>query len=668
MAILDPVKNFAKTNLDTAGISSVDTTMLVSTGTASLFPDPSVDGAFNGVIYNSTDYTNPSDDPSVEIVRVTGLTGDTFTITRGQEGTSASDHNTAGKVYTFANILTKKMIDDIRTALLTAGGGGGGFTFVDTNAFSGTSPTSFTDLDLSSIIGAKKSIVMLRVSEPSGQVTALTFKTKGETASYNPANGLSVGLSQLYLNSGGADDTSTTFVKTDENGVIQWYGIDARTVTIDVIAYSGVSDGTIISATAGQDLVAGNPVGVSFLEDDTVAIANTTYLEQALGFSPDITDTIQIDTDKIAILYGDGGTNLYVIVGTLDRASMTFTFGTPALVDADLGSTNSIHKLDTNKFAVLYNTTSTEKQVRLVGATVATNTVTLGTSVLLFTSADTIQDGIHSIQNGTDRGVMFTVDNSLNQKVIAYTFSGTTPTAGSAVSVDINNGGSGIGTKFRIALIASDKFVVSSWNKANVCTVSTNTITAGTGVAFTTNSASGSIWCWKIFSPATDVFIVGVNESNNRNLYIATVSGTVPTFGSLYALGSEQQMFGLSSTEVLLDGTNKLTISGTAVVSNTQIYQYTLTGQQVDMKNGTWWGITASGSNLQYFVQGMSQNFIGIIQSNVSLGGTASILIKGKDANQSGLIAGNLYSFSGTSLSLNNSGNVRALSATEVII
>lgn len=127
-------------------------------------------------------------------------------------------------------------------------------------------------------------------------------------------------------------------------------------------------------------------------------------------------------------------------------------------------------------------------------------------------------------------------------------------------------------------------------------------------------------------------------------------------------------MFGLSATEILLDGAEKLTISGTAVVSVSAFYQYTLTGQQVDMLNGTWWGITYNSSNLRYFVTGMSQNFIGIAQNTVALNGTVQVLIKGKDNNQSGLNAGNLYSFSGTTLVLNASGNVRALSATEIII
>lgn len=40
-----------------------------------------------------TNYPDPSDDPYVEIVRVTGISTDTLTVTRAQEGTSASNKN-----------------------------------------------------------------------------------------------------------------------------------------------------------------------------------------------------------------------------------------------------------------------------------------------------------------------------------------------------------------------------------------------------------------------------------------------------------------------------------------------------------------------------------------------------------------------------------------------
>jgi len=115
---LDPVKNFAKATLIN-GISSTDTSLQISDEDASKFPDPSTDGAFNVILWNATDYPDPSDDPDVEIVRVTAKSSSggttTYTITRGQEGTTAKDHNTSGKTYKIVLGITKKMIDDIES-------------------------------------------------------------------------------------------------------------------------------------------------------------------------------------------------------------------------------------------------------------------------------------------------------------------------------------------------------------------------------------------------------------------------------------------------------------------------------------------------------------------------------------------------------------------------
>lgn len=109
---LDPVVNFGKAVVST-GYSSSDTSILLSAGGGSVFPNPSTDGQFNLVWYNATDYSDPSDDPNKEIVRVTNISTDTLTIQRAQEGTSASTKNTAGKVYQVILAPTAKTITDI---------------------------------------------------------------------------------------------------------------------------------------------------------------------------------------------------------------------------------------------------------------------------------------------------------------------------------------------------------------------------------------------------------------------------------------------------------------------------------------------------------------------------------------------------------------------------
>jgi hypothetical protein len=104
---LDPVANFIKLILST-GYGSSDTTIVLTAGGSSL-PSPS----FNMTWWNSTDYSDPSPDPNAEIVRVTGVSGNTLTVARGQEGITATTKNTPGKTYSIMLGITAKMITDI---------------------------------------------------------------------------------------------------------------------------------------------------------------------------------------------------------------------------------------------------------------------------------------------------------------------------------------------------------------------------------------------------------------------------------------------------------------------------------------------------------------------------------------------------------------------------
>lgn len=115
----DPAKNFAIANVST-GYDASATSIVLSTGGAARFPDPGTDGAFNVVWWNSSDYDNPSDDPNREIVRVTGIASETLTITRAQEGTSASTKNAAGKTYKIALVFSKKVYDDLVASIAAA--------------------------------------------------------------------------------------------------------------------------------------------------------------------------------------------------------------------------------------------------------------------------------------------------------------------------------------------------------------------------------------------------------------------------------------------------------------------------------------------------------------------------------------------------------------------
>lgn len=102
--MLDAVANFIKLTVST-GYDSVATSIVLHAGGSSLPAAP-----FNMTWWNSSDFPDPSNDPNVEIVRVTGISGNTLTVLRGQEGISPSTKNTGGKTYTMMLGITAKMI------------------------------------------------------------------------------------------------------------------------------------------------------------------------------------------------------------------------------------------------------------------------------------------------------------------------------------------------------------------------------------------------------------------------------------------------------------------------------------------------------------------------------------------------------------------------------
>lgn len=105
---MDIAKNFSKATVSDGNYDASATSIDLTTGGGDRMPV----APFNLVWWNATDFPDPSDDPSVEIVRVTDVTDDTLTIVRGQEGTAAADHNLAGKTYKVIACLTAKAVNE----------------------------------------------------------------------------------------------------------------------------------------------------------------------------------------------------------------------------------------------------------------------------------------------------------------------------------------------------------------------------------------------------------------------------------------------------------------------------------------------------------------------------------------------------------------------------
>lgn len=108
----DPVKNFGRVTVST-GYDASATSIVLSGSEGAKLPQPTTDGPFNLVWYNSTDYLNPTDDPNREIVRCTARSTDNLTVTRGQEGITATTKNTSAKTYKMILALTKLTYDEL---------------------------------------------------------------------------------------------------------------------------------------------------------------------------------------------------------------------------------------------------------------------------------------------------------------------------------------------------------------------------------------------------------------------------------------------------------------------------------------------------------------------------------------------------------------------------
>src|ERR1700742_4231268 len=102
---LDSVANFVNVQAST-GYSSSVTSIALQSGQGSKLPA----APFNLIWWDSTDYPNPANDPNVEIVRVTAVAGDNLTITRAQEGTTATNKNIGSKTYSLVLGITAAMI------------------------------------------------------------------------------------------------------------------------------------------------------------------------------------------------------------------------------------------------------------------------------------------------------------------------------------------------------------------------------------------------------------------------------------------------------------------------------------------------------------------------------------------------------------------------------
>ena len=107
--------------------------------------------------------------------------------------------------------------------------------FSTTNVFTGTSPTSFTDLDLSSVIGTKQRVVVLKIKN-NGTAASVWFRRNGDTddMSLSLPGSTGPGIEVARVSSGVITTILTT---TDTAGVVEWTTSSGVSMEVSVNAY-----------------------------------------------------------------------------------------------------------------------------------------------------------------------------------------------------------------------------------------------------------------------------------------------------------------------------------------------------------------------------------------------------------------------------------------------
>jgi hypothetical protein len=257
---MDSIKNFAVVVVSTTYNASA-TSIVLTTGHAARLPA----APFNLVWWNNTDYPGVWDDPNKEIVRVTAIASETLTVTRGQEGITATTKSAAGKEYRMMQASTAALFaqlaavdGNLGTATATTPGPDDNSTKVATTAYVQGELTGY-DTDVRTL--TNKTLSGLTIT---GDTTVGTLKFEGTTA----------------------DEFETTFTVVDPTADRTITAPDATGTMALVGGNIGAATATTPAANDNSTLVATTAAlqtELTAYASDTVSFTNKTFNAGATG-------------------------------------------------------------------------------------------------------------------------------------------------------------------------------------------------------------------------------------------------------------------------------------------------------------------------------------------------------------------------------------------------
>ena len=279
---LDPVLNFAKVDVD-GGFAAAATAITLIAGEGAKLPQPSTDGAFNITWWDESVFSDPSDDPNVEIVRVTARVTDVLTVTRAQEGTADTSKNTGGSTYKMVLSPTKKLPNDIQTQIQSG------------------------ELVYAEDAGSNDTYVITLDPDPGVLTTGMVIAFK--------ANTVNTGNATLNVNGLGAKNITKNVDQTLADGDIK---ADQRVVVI----YNGVEFEMISqlgNVTAGGNKLGSTKLGAAATTMTLSGLAAKDTMRFVIGIPGDLSGS-----DRIAIRFNNdsGATQYRYSIARIQSASI----------------------------------------------------------------------------------------------------------------------------------------------------------------------------------------------------------------------------------------------------------------------------------------------------------------------------------------------------------
>ena len=334
------------------------------------------------------------------------------------------------------------------------------------------------------------------------------------------------------------------------------------------------------------------------------------------GFTSQTSTAFDSDSNKVVVAWRDdsSGDDGFCVVGTV--SGTTISFGTENNFSgtnaARMTATSVVFDSNSNKIVICYSDQGNSYYPTAIVGTISGTTISFGTKVQGASSA--AWEVTATFDSTSNQVVMFYRDdgNSDYPTAVVATVSGTSISFGTAVvaeSVGSTTYGKCIGYH-----PVADKVLVAytdpSDASAAVGTVSGTSISFGTPVAdFTGENANGfQITYESLFQ--TLVISYANSQSSRGEVIQATISGTVPTFGTPITFETDNVSTERGIATCFDSSNNKVVTLFTNVTSSSDGEAVVIT------PGGTLSNVTAA-------------NFLGIADAGISTSATGTIVVQG---------------------------------------